>query len=118
MEQGLINSDFLSLDREELILVQTKRGGDQQLLFAVMLKFFESERRHLTDKDIIPLDFITCLSIQLGVDIEKVDHRNWKYDGQKRFRRNIRDFLGYRECTAGDGESLISWLMEKITVNA
>lgn len=116
MEKELISSDFLSLDREELDLVKTKRGN--QLIFPVMLKFFESERRHLTDKDIIPLDLITCLSIQLGVDIEKVDHHNWKYDGQKRFRRNIRDFLGYRECTAGDGESLISWLMEKILPEA
>lgn len=118
MGQEFISSDFLSLDSKELALVQTKRGKAQQLLFAVMLKFFQSEGKHLTDKDVIPLDLIHCLAIQLDVDITKIDYGNWSYDGQKRFRRSIRDFLEYREFTAADGEILISWLMKEVLPGA
>ena len=113
MQHDIKSSDFLILDREEMSLVKTK-FEKTQLDFAVMIKFFQEEGRYPTNKDVIPITLITCLANQLEVPPKEFKNFNWNNITGKRFRKNIRDLLGYREATISDSEKLISFLIKDV----
>lgn len=112
MLEESLPSELLELDREELRLTLTKRGKSRQLLFAVMLKFFQWQGRHISNQDKVPLELLASLCDELKVAPDLFDAL--EFDSQKRFRKNIRDFFGYRECKADDVKRLINWLMQEI----
>jgi hypothetical protein len=47
------SEDLFLLDTEELDLVRSKHTGQNQLLFAIMLKFFQAEGYYPDQDDII-----------------------------------------------------------------
>lgn len=57
--------NLIFLDNEELALVQSKASVENQLAFAVMLKFFQREGRYPTRADVFPRTMIDDLSAQL-----------------------------------------------------
>lgn len=104
--------DFLTLDQKQEELVYSKRGSVNRLVLGVMLKFFELNGRHLTSRESPPLDLLDCVASQLDVNTSLFADFDWESITAKRFRRDIRDFFGYRRATKKDEESLIHWLME------
>tara|TARA_B000000565_G_C23782175_1_gene376374 strand:- start:131 stop:337 length:207 start_codon:yes stop_codon:yes gene_type:complete len=62
---------FLTQEMLEFVSECSKHssGGyfKHKLIFAVLLKFYESEGRPLTNKDLIPADSVGVLSQQLSV---------------------------------------------------
>ncbi len=118
MQQSFTSSEFLSLDQEELALVETKQKGINRLVFAVLLKFFQAEGRYPGSKDLIPEELIVCLAHQLEMDSPEFDSFNWQGITHKRFRKSIREFFDYREATSSDREKLVSWLMNDILKEA
>src|SRR3972149_4948473 len=102
------------LDTEELALVQSKATAENQMAFAIMLKFLQHEGRYPTQADELSKTMIDSLSAQLNCNDIHVDNFNWKSRIAKRFRQEIRALLDYNEPTEADSEHLIQWLMEEI----
>jgi hypothetical protein len=100
------------LDPEELKLVLTKYSGKNRLAFAIMLKFFQREKHYPANKSIIPESLVACLASQLSVQTKNFDAFNWNSGSVKRFRQEIRIFLGYKIATVADAEKLITWLIK------
>lgn len=101
------------LDSEELAFIQAKKSSSP-LAFALMLKFFQFENRYPAGADIQNLspEIITDLSNQLCVSQQNIDQFDWVGRSSERFRKAIRDFLGFRKPTVSDGDKLIQWLMK------
>lgn len=112
VSEEYLPSEILELDREELRLILTKRGKYRQFLFAVMLKFFQWKGHHISNQDSAPLELINCLSHELKANPDLF--KSLEFDSQKRFRKDIRTFYGYRECREEDRKRLIDWLMQEI----
>ena len=60
-----IQMDNLFLDSEERALVLSKFTAENQLAFAVMLKFFQNEGSYPTQTDVLP-EMVAELAIQLS----------------------------------------------------
>lgn len=103
------------LDTEELRLVQSK-NRENQLGFAVMLKFFQKEGRYPMVDDLLSPDMVNCLVEQLGLGGGSGLKKFFKKKNQnsKRFRKDIRKLFGYSQASIEDGEKLVCWLIEKI----
>jgi TnpA family transposase len=107
-----LSEDLVLLDKEELALVKSKYTEQNQLLFAIMLKFFQAESCYPTQDDIFPEILISSLAEQLGITASKEDGFNWHSRSIRRFRQDIRAFLGYKSPTNAHKEQLIKHLMQ------
>ncbi|KKB96212.1 hypothetical protein SZ25_00285, partial [Candidatus Arcanobacter lacustris] len=105
--------ELFLLDTEELILVQQKHGDENKMIFAIMLKFFQTEGYHPSDKDVIDPMLVDSLSSQLGVSFSDDYDFNWNNRTIERFRSDIRDFLGFKKASNVHVEKLIAYLMEQ-----
>jgi hypothetical protein len=108
------------LDAEELKLAQKKNSNRNRLVFAIMLKYFQQEKHYPTNQSAIPESLVISLASQLGIRAQNFIGFDWDADSGsvKRFRQEIRSFLGYKEATAPDAEKLIAWLMEHVIPTA
>ena len=94
---------------DERALVDAKHGGTR-LGFALLLKHytrhgrFPSGRAELSDAAI---DFV---SRQLKVAAVDIGVYEWTGRSIERHRAQIREHLGYRECSVADAEQLTAWL--------
>ena len=64
-----LSENFVLLDKEELALVKSKYTGQNQLLFAIMLKFFQAECCYPTQNDILPEILISSPADQLEITV-------------------------------------------------
>ena len=88
-----------TLDSEELKLAQSHKLERNQLLFAVVIKFFQAENRYPTKKDGIDPAIIASLSNQLNVSSTLFEQSLLESLTVVRFRIKIRKLLGYRQAT-------------------
>ncbi len=104
--------DFFVLSEVEKNHILTKKGFNNQLTYAILLKYFESERL-FPEKEIELLPHAhNVLAKQLEEPFEEF---TWPTEHTlKRFRTSIRKFLGYREMTPNDKTNLSSWLSKNI----
>lgn len=98
----------VSIERK---LIGNKTGASR-LGFAVLLKYFQQEARFPSKKQDIPKVVVEFIAQQLGLSsvlfVEYrwgADERNFTY-----YRKQIREFFGFRELTAKDNELLTEWL--------
>lgn len=64
---------LISLDAEELTLTKNHHTEKSQLVFAIMLKFFQTTGRYPTKKDIIEPQLVLTLATQLGINTDAFD---------------------------------------------
>lgn len=109
-------SEFFALSGEEKNNIREKRAPHNQIIYAILLKYFECERR-FPDPLIENFDFAhKILTEQLEIPFEKLI---WPSERTvKRFRANIRNFLGYREITHQDKIDLSYWLSKYVLPHA
>lgn len=112
------SADFFSFSQVEKEHIQTKQEPHNQLLYAVLLKFFECEGR-FPSSDItteVSAHILTILAEQLNLPSNELE---WPPSRTlNRFRARIRIFLGYREMSAADKTDLASWLSKNILPHA
>lgn len=102
---------FFELSEEEKKHIYTKRGSQNQLAYAILLKYYESEG-HFPEKAIDSSCVKEVLVKQLGLSLE--GEKRLSIRTLNRFRIDIRKFLGYREITSSDKMELASWLSTAI----
>lgn len=77
-------------------------AGENQLGFAVYLKFFQNEGRFPYSHQEIPQMVIDCLAASLRLSSSLFSHYIPLNRSNKRHRAKIRTFLGFRPCNQGD----------------
>jgi len=107
-----LSENFVLLDKEELALVKSKYTGQNQLLFAIMLKFFQAEYCYPTQNDILPEILISSLADQLEITVAENYDFHCENRTAQRFRQEIRKFFGYKSHAGPHKEQLIKHLME------
>ena len=98
---------------EELSLLRNKHGGTR-LGFAVLLKFFQYQGRFPKAKNEISPQVIDYIAKQVDVPMDLYQEYDWDGRTIKYHRAQIRDYMGFRDCTLKDMELLKSWLQENI----
>ncbi|NNM59787.1 MAG: DUF4158 domain-containing protein [Legionellales bacterium] len=111
-------NDTYFLDSEETFCIRQKHGGKNQLAFAVLLKKFQCDGHFDKIQYTLDTELLETLSAQLNLKSELLLHFNWESRSIDRFKREIRQFYGYRLPTVQDGELFIDWLTKKILPQA
>src|SRR5579872_4154136 len=99
--------DHFTLSPQELDLIGDSKTDHNLLGFAVLLKYFQYEGRFPSQKHDVPSIVIVHLAQQLGVVPEKIIPYDWEGRTMKAHRAAIRSFLGYREITQQDDDTLV-----------
>ncbi|MGB7522262.1 MAG: Tn3 family transposase [Spirulinaceae cyanobacterium] len=97
----------------ELALL-TNRTATNRLGIALLLKFFQYEGRFPTSRIEVPKDVIRYVAQLLKVSPERFDDYSWQKRTIKTHRAIIRDFLGVRESTMQDAQTLTAWLETQV----
>lgn len=103
-------SSFM-LQIEDLAFAKRCNTPRNQLILAVILKFFQTEGRYPTKKDLIDPLLIAGIAHQLEVSIISSNEITTENRTTIRLRRKIRDFLGLSIAKQKDMEKFIHWLM-------
>ena len=113
------------LDHDELILRWTLVGdelercrgkrGPSGLAFALVWKFCAQHGRFPRDTRELPDEAVGFVARQLGVDAAELVSFDWSGRTAERHRAELRELLGFRECTVADQEAAVEWLIAEVT---
>jgi hypothetical protein len=90
-------------------LVAGKRGATR-LGFALLLKLHTRHGRFLSGPDELPEEAVEFVAHQVDVAVDELAGHEWS----GRHRAQIREHLGFRECTVEDATGLQGWLAEHV----
>ncbi len=90
---------------DERALVDAKRGASR-LGFALLLKFFTCHGRFPAGGAELPGEVVEFVARQVQVAPAEVRSYEWTGRSIERHRAEIREHLGFRECSVGDAEQL------------
>jgi Domain of unknown function (DUF4158) len=106
--------DCWTLVGDELELVAGKRGATK-LGFALLLRFYTERGRFPRGPSEIPDAAVDYVARQIGVERTEIAFYEWTGRTSKFHRTQIRQALGFRECTVADAETLTVWLVDNVT---
>ena len=98
---------------DERVLVDAKYGGTR-LGFALLLKYYTRHGRFPNGRAELPDAAIEFVAGQLRLTAVDVGVYEWSGRSIERHRGQIREHLGYRECSVADAEQLTAWLAEHV----
>jgi Domain of unknown function (DUF4158) len=113
------------LDQDELIdrwtltgkepeLIATKRGA-AKIGSALMLRFYIEKGRFPRGRSEIHDDAVEYVARQVGVDQTEIAFYDFTGRTSKAHRAQIRESLGFRECSVADADALTAWLVDNVT---
>lgn len=116
--------DRSSIDLDELVehwtvldderaLVDAKHGA-MKLGFALLLKFYTRQGRFPSEPAELPGAAVEFVARQLKVETTDLASYEWAGRSIERRRAQIREQLGFRECSVADAEHLTVWLGEHV----
>lgn len=108
-------SEHWTLAPSELALLANKTGATR-LSFALALKCFQQEGRFPESPQEIPKVVEHYVAAQIGGDTsaEPWTHVVWSERTMRYHRAQLREFLGVREATEADVETLAAWLTQEV----
>ena len=106
--------DRWTLVGEELGLVATKRGA-AKLGFAVMLRFYLERGRFPCGRSEIPDNAVAYVARQVGIERTAIAFYDFTGRTSKAHRTQIREALGFRECSVVDADAVTQWLVDTVT---
>lgn len=98
-------------DERPLLANRTAHG---RIGMALFLKFFQEKVRFPARREDIPKEAVDYMAVQIGVSPDAWHDLAWEGPTVKRIRAEIRQWLGFREATVADAETLETWLVEEI----
>jgi TnpA family transposase len=105
--------DCWTLDEGDTKLLANKAGATR-LGFSVLLKFFELEARFPRYTGEVPRAAVEYVAGQVKVDAALFTEYDWSGRSIKYHRAQIRQHLGFRECTVGDEDKLAAWMAAEV----
>lgn len=106
--------DRWTLLPNELDLVSDSKSEPNRLGFALLLKYFQLEGRFPRHRREIPQTALTYIARQLKVSPDVFQAYDWRGRTIIYQRATIRSFLGFREGTVVDSETVATWLQEYV----
>ena len=94
-----------------------KKTGENRLGFAVLFKFFQYEARFPTSKSEVPEAVVEYIARGVGARMEMFSQYDWDGRAMTYHRAQIKEFFGFRENTAQDGEDVAGWLCKGILLS-
>jgi len=82
--------------------------------FAVFLKFYQYEGRFPSNRMEVPKTVASYITRQLGLPLSDFYEYDWQGRTIKRYRSQIREFLGFRKWSRRYSNRLIEWLLTNI----
>ena len=99
---------ILLLSPNDIELCKKKNDEQNQLAFAIMLGYFKTYVKFpAINKNEISQKLISQISFELNISIVEIAGFEWGERLTKRFRQQIRNYLGYREATNNDSNQFI-----------
>jgi hypothetical protein len=108
---------IFNLCEDELALAKTKNTDKNKLGFAVLLKYFQLESHYPKHIKYVDPSMLNCIANQLNILPSCADEFDWEGRSTKRFRKEIRNLLGYKKSSAKDINKLKLWLIKEIFPN-
>lgn len=97
---------LVGANEEELI--KGKRGATK-LGFALLLKFYTAYGRFPRGRAELPDEVVEHVASQVGVPASELGFYVWSGSTFDYHRKQIRDHLGFRECSVADADKLTDW---------
>jgi hypothetical protein len=94
---------------DEKGLVSSKRGATR-LGFALILKFYTRHGRFPRGRSEFPHEVVDHVARQVNVPAERFTGYEWSGSTFDYHRKQIRDHLGFRECSVAIADKLAEWL--------
>jgi hypothetical protein len=94
-------------------LVAGKRGATR-LGFALLLKFYTRHGRFPSGPVELPQDAVAFVARQVDVAAGELPAYEWSGRTERYHRAQIREHLGFRECTVEDATALQGWVGEHV----
>ena len=102
-----------NLSLEYINLCKTKRTKTGQLVFGIMLIYFKQHTKFPNGQEIS-----TQLILQVAKDLDilpiQIVAFDWLGRNTKKYRQDIREYLGYRISTIQDSTNIIDYLVDKL----
>ncbi|MFJ4964137.1 Tn3 family transposase [Streptomyces sp. NPDC088729] len=102
-----------TLLKDEQGLVSGKRGATR-LGFAVLLKFYTQYGRFPRNRAELPGEAVGFVARQVQVPASELESYDWTGRTVEYHRAQIREHLGFRECSVADAEKLTAYLAEHV----
>jgi hypothetical protein len=102
-----------TLLKDEQALVSGKRGATR-LGFAVLLKFYTHYGRFPRNRAELPGEAVEFVARQVQVLAPELESYDWTGRTVEYHRAQIREHLGFRECSVADAEKLTAYLAEHV----
>jgi Domain of unknown function (DUF4158)/Tn3 transposase DDE domain len=98
---------------DELELLRNKSGATR-LGFSLLLRYLAWKGRFPRARGEIPDNAVDHVARQVGVSPEELGLYDWSGRQSKRHRVEVRQHLGFRECSVADADKLTAWLAEHV----
>ena len=108
------------LSAEEIQQAKNKTDHQNQLAYAVMISYFKRNIKFPSvDENPIPLKLISKVAIEIEMESYAYDFSkfDWENRSIKRYRQQIRSYLGFREPLAVDAQQYIEYLQNDLLPN-
>ena len=114
MQQGLdeLVEHWTVLD-DERDLIAGKRGPTR-LGFALLLKFYTQHGRFPSGRSEFPDEAVDFVARQVKVAAPDIGFYEWSGRTIEYHRSQIREHLGFRECSVADADKLTDWLAANV----
>ncbi|MFG1913016.1 DUF4158 domain-containing protein [Kribbella sp. NPDC048928] len=98
---------------DEQELVAGKRGTTR-LGFVLLLKFYLQHGQFPRGRSALPDDAVRFVAEQVKVPASELGLYEWAGRTNRYHQAQIREFLGFRECSVQDAEKLTAWLAGEV----
>jgi len=105
--------EHFTISAEELGLLANKPSPGK-LGFAVLLKFYQYEGRFPANRIEVPKTVTLYIARQLGLSPSEFYEYDWHGRTSKRYRVQIREFLGFRKWSRRYSNRLTEWLLTNV----
>lgn len=102
-----------TLLKDEQAIVSGKRGATR-LGFVVLLKFYTQFGRFPRNRTELPGQAVEFVARQVQVPASELESYDWTGRTVEYHRAQIREHLGFRECSVADAEKLTAYLAEHV----
>lgn len=106
--------DAWTIVGDEPSLIGGKRGATR-LGFAILLRFYIERGRFPRGRAEIPDEAVAYVARQVGVERTEIAFYDWSGRTIEYHRAQIRQALGFRECSVADADALTWWLVDEVT---
>jgi len=106
---------YYSLSPTDITLCNRRRNKTNQLAFGIMISYFQTYLTFpSTDNPNISVQLTTQIAKELDIELIYIETFNWSGRNAKRYRQEIREYLGYRVANTQDAELIASHLVDNL----